>query len=100
MRESTMRASLRRFLLWAVLLSLLLPVALAVIVGLGALLSAVGDRAGAVACGRVCLVIGAGWLMAVVGTATVAGMLALDGASPGSARPSEGDRGQEPPGGR
>jgi len=74
-----MRASLRRFLTWAVLLAVLLPVALVVVVGLGALLSALGDKAGAVACWRVCLVGGVGWFVALAGTATAAGILALEG---------------------
>jgi len=98
MRESRMRDALRRFLLRAVLLTLLLPVALAVVVGLGALLSAVGDRAGAVACGRVCLVVGAAWLMALAGTATVAGLLAIDGPPP-PGPPHDRDRGEPPPAG-
>lgn len=100
MRESTMRDSLRRLLLWTVLLSVLLPVALAVIVGLGALLAAVGDEAGAAACGRVCLVVGAGWLMALAGTATATGILAVKGPRPGTGRKPGGRRPDEPPAGR
>jgi len=98
MRESMMRESLRRFLLWSVMMSLLLPVALAVIVGLGALLAAVGDQAGAAACGRVCLLIGAGWLVAIAGTATAAGILAVEGPRPADGRPPERDHGDPPPG--
>lgn len=93
-----MRESLRRFLLWAVLLSLLLPVALAVVIGLGALLSAVGDKAGALACGRVCLVVGAAWLTALAGTATVTGMLAVEG-PPTRVRPPDHGHAEERPAG-
>lgn len=94
-----MRDALRRLLLRAVFLAVMLPVALAVVVGLGALLSAVGDRAGAVACGRVCLVVGAAWLMALAGTATVAGLLAVDGPPPPGPPPGR-DRTDPPPAGR
>jgi len=93
-----MRDGLRRFLLRSVLLTLLLPVALAVVGGLGGLLSAVGDRAGAVACGRVCLVVGAAWLMALAGTVTVGGLLALDG-PPSHGPPPGRDRVEPPPAG-
>ena len=97
MRESTIRKSLRRVLLRTVMASLLLPVVLGVVVGLGALLAAVGDKAGAVVCARVGLIVGAGWLMALAGTATAAGMLTLDGPHPGVGRPQGRDRGEEPP---
>jgi hypothetical protein len=99
MRESMIGDSVRRFLLWCVMMSLLLPVALAVIVGLGALLAAVGDEAGAAACGRVCLVIGAGWIVAVAGTATAAGILVVEGPRSPAGRPPERDPG-DPPSGR
>lgn len=92
-----MRESLRRVLLWFVLSSLLLPTALGVVVGLAALLSAVGDTAGAVACGRAGLVVGVGWLMALAGTATVAGMLAVEGPRPGAGRPPRHHRDEERP---
>jgi hypothetical protein len=93
MREPMMRGSVRRFLLWCVMMSLLLPIALAVIVGLGALLAAVGDQAGAAACGRVCLVIGVGWIVAVAGTATAAGILVVEGPRSPAGRPPERDPG-------
>ena len=47
-----MRERVRRLLAWGVLLSVLLPMVIAVVLGLGALLASLGDKAGGVACGR------------------------------------------------
>lgn len=59
---------LRRGLAWALVATLLLPVPLAVVLGLGALLGSLGDAAGAVACGRLGLCLGVAWLAAIVAT--------------------------------
>ncbi|NBW96622.1 MAG: hypothetical protein EBR28_07780, partial [Planctomycetia bacterium] len=60
-----MRGIVRRMLLTGVACAILLPIVIAVVVGLGMLLKAVGDGAGAAVCGRVALVVGAGWIVAV-----------------------------------
>ncbi|NQW49462.1 MAG: hypothetical protein HQ464_17010 [Planctomycetes bacterium] len=80
-----MREIVRRCLVWGVLFTLLLPVALAVVLGLGALLSSLGDNVGATACGRAGLAVGAVWVMALTATATAGGimaLMALDGPPP------------------
>jgi len=61
-----------------VVCSLLLPIVLAVVSGLGALLAAVGDPLGGRVCGRVALVVAAGWLVAVIATAVASGAALLD----------------------
>lgn len=73
-----MRETVRRCLAWGVLLSLLLPTAVAIVTGLAALLASLGDRPGATACGRVALVLGAAWVVALAATATAGGILTLD----------------------
>jgi hypothetical protein len=57
--------------------TLLLPVLLAVVLGLGALLGSLGDASGAVACGRIGLGLGVAWLMAIVATVAVTACVAL-----------------------
>lgn len=74
-----MREIVRRLLAWGVVLTLLLPMVIAVVLGLGGLLSSLGDQAGAAACGRVGLVVGVVWFMALAGTAAASGIMALDG---------------------
>lgn len=73
-----MRLTVRRCLAWGVLLSLLLPTAVAVVTGLAALLGSLGDAAGATACSRVALVLGAVWVVSLAATATAAGILVLE----------------------
>lgn len=81
------RRRLRRGLTWGLVATLLVPVMLAVVLGLGGLLAAVGDAAGAQVCGRVGVVLGAVWVTAVVATvaATAAAVLA---AAPPRRRPA------------
>jgi hypothetical protein len=62
---------LKRALVWCVAATLLLPVLLAVLLGLGGLLAAVGDPAAARACSRAGLAVGVLWITAVVGTSAV-----------------------------
>lgn len=77
-----MRRFLRRTLLRGVTASLLLPILLAIVLGLGALLASLGDRVGATICVRVAQGVGVAWLLAVVATALAAGVAALDDAPP------------------
>jgi hypothetical protein len=70
--------SIRSLLTWGVALSLLLPVVLALVVGLGSLLQALGDHAGSIGCGRVALGLGVLWATAVATTAIGSGLLVLD----------------------
>jgi len=85
-----MRTTLRRLLAWGVVLSLLLPVAVSVVIGLAALLSSLGDEAAATACGRLALGLGVAWFVALAATATAGGILALDIAEAVEIRPGAG----------
>ncbi len=67
----------RRALSWGIVSSLLLPILALVVVGLGALLSALGDALGDRFCGRVALLVAVIWLLAVVATAVLAGIATL-----------------------
>jgi hypothetical protein len=73
-----MRGVLRRILMMGVASALLLPVAMSVVFGLGALLASLGDAAGGRACGRVALVLAVLWLTAVVATAVASGVAVLE----------------------
>ena len=88
-----MRELIRRLLAWGVLLTLLLPMVIAVVLGLGALLSSLGDESAAAACGRVGLVIGAAWFLALAATATAGGIMTLEA---GASRPERPDRSDSP----
>ncbi|MGB8853121.1 MAG: hypothetical protein WCC69_06105 [Pirellulales bacterium] len=72
------RSPVRAALTWGLVATLLLPVVLAVVLGLGSLLNAVGDEAGSRACSRVALAAGAAWLVAVVATTTVSAVALLE----------------------
>lgn len=72
------RGIIRRLLLAGVGGSVLLPIVLAVVTGLGVLLQAVGDVAGSRACGRSALVVGVCWLVAIITTAVASGAALLD----------------------
>ncbi|RLS50970.1 MAG: hypothetical protein DWH87_01210 [Planctomycetota bacterium] len=67
----------RRALSWGIVSSLLLPILALVVIGLGALLAALGDNVGARFCGRVALFSAVVWLLAVVATAVLAGIAGL-----------------------
>lgn len=60
--------AIRRSLAWAVVAVLLLPVVLSIVLGLGGLLAALGDGAGAAVCRRAGLVVAVFWMTALVGT--------------------------------
>ena len=64
------RNLLRRGLARCLFAVLVLPVALAVVIGLGGLLAALGDGAGAAVCVRVSLALGALFVIAVVAATT------------------------------
>jgi len=65
------RRHMRRPLAWGLAATILLPVVLALLLGLGRLLNALGDEAGAVACDRVALLAGVLWALAVVATTII-----------------------------
>ena len=71
------RDPIRRAVLWGVSASLLLPVMLAVVTGLGALLGGLGDAAGSRVFLRIGLVVGAAWVIALVATTIASAMAAL-----------------------
>jgi hypothetical protein len=89
-----MRELIRRLLAWGVLLTLLLPMVIAVVLGLGALLSSLGDESGAAACGRVGLFIGVAWFLALAATATASGIMTLEASA---SRPDRLGRPDNPP---
>lgn len=62
------RKILRRGLTWGVVAILLGPLLIAVVLGLGALLAALGDTSAAAVCGRVALALGVVLVTAVVAT--------------------------------
>lgn len=68
---------LRRALLRGVAASIVLPMAIALVVGTGALLASLDDRVGASFCLRLAQVAGVGWLLAVVATAILGAVAAL-----------------------
>ncbi len=72
------RGIIRRLLLAGVTASLLLPIVVAVVTGLGVLLRAVGDDPAARVCGRVALITGVFWVVAVITTALASGAALLD----------------------
>jgi len=76
------RPPIRAALTWGLVATLLLPVVLAVVLGLGGLLGAVGDESGARACRRVALAAGAVWLVAVVATTAASAVAVLERPEP------------------
>jgi hypothetical protein len=78
-RVSAMRGELRRLLAWGVIAAVLLPVVLAIVLGLGTLLSSLGDESGGAVCRRAALVVGVAWLVSVVASALTSSIIVLDG---------------------
>jgi hypothetical protein len=72
------RNGTNRGLIWGLAATVLLPVAVAVALGLGALLGALGDAWGAAACQRIGLVAGGLWIIAVVATTVLNAIATLD----------------------
>lgn len=89
-----MRERVRRLLAWGVLLAVLLPMVIAVVLGLGALLASLGDKVGAAACGRIGLAMGVVWFLALAATATASGIMTLEGNADRSERPDNSPPGQ------
>jgi hypothetical protein len=65
------RNHLRRPLAWCLAATILLPAVLALLLGLGRLLAALGDVSGATACDRIALLAAVLWAVAVVATTIV-----------------------------
>jgi hypothetical protein len=77
------RNHLRRPLAWCLAATILLPALLALLLGLGRLLAALGDASGARACDRIALLAAVLWAVAVVATTIVnAALLVQAGAEP------------------
>ncbi len=55
------RRRIRRSLAWGLAATLILPIVLAIVLGLGGLLQGLGDEVGAAACRRIGLAIGVVW---------------------------------------
>lgn len=82
MNRHLLRRGLYRGLTWGVVATLVLPVGLAVLVGLGGLLRSLGDGPGATVCGRLALAIGAVWFAAIVVTTAATAVVVLDSPPP------------------
>lgn len=91
-----MRGIIVRLLGWSVIAALVLPIMVAVIVGLAALLAALGDTVAAVICQRVALVVGVLWLLAIIVTSVCSGVIAIEGAAAADDRSLDGHRGESP----
>jgi hypothetical protein len=73
-----MRSTLVRLLTGSVIAALLMPMVLGVVLGLAALLAALGDAPAASLCRSVGLVVAVVWLVSVIATAIVGGVVAID----------------------
>jgi hypothetical protein len=69
----------RRVVLWLVAAALLLPIAICVIAGVGALLGALGDSSGAVVLGRTALGVSILWAINLIGLIIVLAINSLCG---------------------
>lgn len=78
MRRDGTGRELNRGLAWGLAATVLLPVALAVVLGLGGLMAALGDDGGAVACQRLALVAGGLWIVSIVATTVLNAIAALE----------------------
>lgn len=72
------RRVLRRWLARTVAAVVIIPMALVVLVGLGALLHALGDRGGALACARLVLFGGVVWSTSLVAMGLVTALVVAD----------------------
>lgn len=79
-----MRGIVVRLLVGSLIAALLLPVLVAVVLGLAALLQGLGDAAAATACQRLALVAGVLWVVAIIVTSVCSGVMAVDAAAPGA----------------
>lgn len=94
-----MRGVFRRLLAAGVACSLLLPIVLAVVVGLGALLGSLGDETGRMVCGSTALCLAVFWLAAVIATVILSGIVVLDAGPPEPPRRRRPRPGRGPHGG-
>lgn len=99
------RNLLRRVLTWCVVAILLLPALLAVVLGLGALLAALGDAPAAAVCGRVSLGLGVLLVVVLLATTATSGLALLAppprdrrGRRRRRRRPRQADRSERMPG--
>jgi hypothetical protein len=84
-----MRDAARRLLVWCLGGTVLLPVVLAVVFGLGGLLASLGDVTGAGICRAFSLGLGAAWVVALAGTVLMTALLTLDSLGDHQGRPSD-----------
>lgn len=75
-----------------------MPIVLGVVLGLAALLAALGDAPAAAFCRRAGLVVGVVWLVSVIATAIVAGVVAIDASAQNEIRGPKGSPDQHPEG--
>ena len=73
-----MRDAARRLLVWGLGGTVLLPVSLAVVFGLGGLLASLGDRAGAAVCRGIALGVGAAWVVSLAATVLATAIVTLE----------------------
>lgn len=86
-----MRDAARRLLVWSLGGTVLLPVVLAVVFGLGGLLASLGDAPGAAICRALALALGAAWVVSLAGTVLATAVVTLE--SPGDMRGGAPDAG-------
>ncbi|MEI6637604.1 MAG: hypothetical protein WCO99_13620 [Planctomycetota bacterium] len=72
------RDPVRRALTWGAAATLLLPIVIAVVLGLGGLLGGLGDTPGARVCAWIGLAIGAVWITAIVATTAINAITVLE----------------------
>lgn len=72
------RRGLDRLLAAALLAGVLVPILLALLLGLGGLLRGLGDEVGAVVCGRIGIGLGLAWAAALAAATLLNGIIALD----------------------
>ncbi|MFM1995726.1 MAG: hypothetical protein RLZZ111_113 [Planctomycetota bacterium] len=73
-----MRDVSRRLLVWGLGGTVLLPVLLAVIFGLGGLLASLDDRSGAAVCRGIALAVGAMWVVSLAATVLATAVVTLE----------------------
>lgn len=93
-----MRSTVVRFLTGSVVAALLMPMVLGVVLGLAALLAALGDAPAAILCRRIGLVVGVLWLVSVIATAIAGGLVAIDASEKTEARRLSATPDQRPEG--
>jgi hypothetical protein len=90
-----MREAARRLLVWGLGGTVLLPVVLAVVFGLGGLLASLGDATGAAICRGVALAVGAAWVVSLAGTVLATAVVTLESAATSPPRLSDATSGTD-----